>query len=184
MMATSYRDYKDDIKLFLESKFPGDASILDVGAGSGTYYDLLHEHFQNIEAVEVFKPNIENYNLRDKYKHVYNKDIKDFKYKYYDIIIFGDIIEHLTTEEARAVLAYALPRCEETIVAVPYLYPQGIEEDNIYEIHKQDDLTPEVMRKRYPDLELLYGNERYGYYIKRRGINGREDREDKGVFRE
>ena len=56
--------------------------------------------------------------------------------------------------------------CKEMIVAVPYELEQGIEEDNIYEIHKQADLTPENMKERYPMLKLLYKNELYGYYIK------------------
>ena len=45
--------------------------------------------------------------------------------------------------------------------------PQDAIEDNIYEIHKQDDLTKDNVLKRYPRLELLYGNEEYGYYIKK-----------------
>ena len=52
------------------------------------------------------------------------------------------------------------------IVAVPYLSPQGIEEDNIYEIHKQDDLTDKIMKERYPYLKNVFMNEKYGYYIK------------------
>ena len=52
------------------------------------------------------------------------------------------------------------------IVAVPYLNPQGIEEDNIYEIHIQDDLTDEIMLERYPYLKNIYKDEHYGYYIK------------------
>ena len=56
--------------------------------------------------------------------------------------------------------------CDEMIVAVPYELEQGIEEDNIYEIHKQPDLTPKIMEERYPMLKLLYKNDIYGYYIK------------------
>ena len=52
------------------------------------------------------------------------------------------------------------------IVAVPYQYEQGEEYGNVYEIHKQDDLTPEIVKKRYPMLKLLYGNDEYGYYVK------------------
>ena len=39
--------------------------------------------------------------------------------------------------------------------------------ENKYEIHLQSDLTPEIMSERYPKLELLIGNEKYGYYIKK-----------------
>ena len=52
------------------------------------------------------------------------------------------------------------------IVAVPYLSSQGIEEDNIYEIHKQDDLTDKIMKERYPYLKNVFKNDKYGYYVK------------------
>lgn len=165
-MATSYSFYKQEIKEYLISKFDNKARILDVGSGEGTYYNLLSDYFKEIDGVEVFKPNIMNFNLKNKYHRIYNIDIKDFKYEKYDIIIFGDIIEHLEIKEAQEVLKYAYDRCKEMIVAVPYELEQGIEEDNIYEIHKQADLTPENMKERYPMLKLLYKNELYGYYIK------------------
>ena len=165
-MAFSYDYYKKEVKDYLVSKFKGNAKVLDVGAGCGTYWNLLHDSFKTIDAVEVFKPNIDHYNLKSKYHKVYNIDIKQFKYDKYDIIIFGDIIEHLDTNEAQEVLKYAYNKCKEMIVAVPYELEQGIEENNMYEIHKQADLTDDIMKQRYPYLKLLYKNDLYGYYVK------------------
>lgn len=165
-MATSYAIYKKEITDYLKSIFDKNAKILDVGAGEGTYLPFLQDYFTDIEAVEVFKPNIDNFNLEERYKRVYNINIVDFKYEFYDIIIFGDVIEHLEVKDAQKVLNYAYNRCKEMIVAVPYLSKQGIEEDNIYEIHKQDDLTNEIMKERYPYLKNVFKNEKYGYYIK------------------
>ena len=168
-MASSFEYFKNNIKEYLEKKYTENARVLDVGSGSGTYYNLLGDYFKIIDGVEVFRPNIEKYRLKDKYNIVYNVDIRDFKYDFYDIIIFGDVIEHLEVGDAQRVLEYAKNRCREMIVAVPYCYKQGIEEGNVYEIHKQDDLTPIKMQERYPYLELLYGNNEYGYYILREG---------------
>lgn len=165
-MATSYSVYKREITNYLKQNFDNHVRILDVGAGEGTYLPFLEPYFDNIEAVEVFKPNIDNFNLEERYKKVYNTNILDFEYDFYDIIIFGDIIEHLEVEEAQRVLEYAYNRCTEMVVAVPYLSSQGIEEDNIYEIHKQDDLTDKIMKERYPYLRTVYKNSKYGYYIK------------------
>lgn len=165
-MAFSYDFYKNEVKDYLVSKFKGNAKILDVGAGCGTYWNLLHNYFKTIDGVEVFKPNIDNYQLKNKYHKVYNIDIKGFKYDFYDIIIFGDIIEHLDTSEAQEVLKYAYNKCKEMIVAVPYQLKQDEVDGNIYEIHKQDDLTDEIMKERYPYLKLLYKNDLYGYYVK------------------
>lgn len=166
-MASSYPFFKEEVAQYLKNNFSNTATILDVGPGCGTYYNYLNDYFKNMYAVEVYKPIIEQYNLKEKYKKVYNFNIVDFKYKYYDIIIFGDVLEHLTIEDAHKVLDYALSKCKEVIVAVPYLYPQGEEGDNKYAAHQQDDLTPEIMLSRYPELKLLYGNDYYGYYIKK-----------------
>lgn len=166
-MGGSYSFFKDDVAKYLKEHFNRDARILDVGAGCGTYYNYLGDYFTDMDAVEVFKPNIEMYDLESKYKNVYNVDIKDFEYDKYDIIIFGDVLEHLTVEEAQKVLQYALDRCEEVVVAVPYMYPQDAIKNNIYEIHKQPDLTKENMLERYPQLKYLYGCDAYGYYIKK-----------------
>ena len=79
-MATSYSIYKKEITDYLKSNFSKDVKILDVGAGEGTYLPFLQDYFTNIEAVEVFKPNIDNFNLEQRYKKVYNINILDFKY--------------------------------------------------------------------------------------------------------
>lgn len=166
-MPYSYPYFKKEVKSWIYKEFDKESKILDVGPGSGTYWSLLHEKFENIDGVEIFAPNIEKFQLKNKYKNIFNCDIKDFKYTYYDLIIFGDVLEHLTIEEAQKVLDYAYTRCWNLIVAVPYMYEQGICEGNIYEIHKQPDLTPENVLERYPKLKLLYGDDIYGYYIKK-----------------
>ena len=166
-MASSYSYFKEELKTYIKARFNKDSKILDVGAGEGTYYNLLGNIYKNMDAVEIFEPNIINYELKGKYKNVYNADIINFKYDYYDLIIFGDVIEHLDVKNAKKVLEYAYNRCYEMIIAVPYEYEQGIEEENVYEIHKQPDLTPEIVLERYPMLKLLYKNEYYGYYIKK-----------------
>lgn len=166
-MAYSFDYFKTEVADYLKEHFDKSARILDVGAGSGTYYNYLGDYFENMDAVEVFEPNIELFDLRSKYKNVYNANIIDFEYDNYDIIIFGDILEHLEVKDAQKVLEYALKRCKEVVVAVPYMYEQGICHDNVYEIHLQPDLTRDIMEERYPYLKLLYGNEEYGYYIKK-----------------
>lgn len=167
-MPKSYEFGKNRISDYLKSKFYKDAKILDVGAGEGTYYNYLHDYFENIDAVEIFKKNIDKYNLKEKYKNVYNTNIVGFEYKPYDVIIFGDIIEHLEIADAQIVLNYALNHSKEVVVAVPYEYKQGEIDGNKYERHIQDDLTIEKMELRYPYLDLLFGTEEYGYYVKKR----------------
>lgn len=165
-MAYSYSYFKEDIANYLKEKFNAEATILDVGAGSGTYYNYLHEYFKNIDAVEIFKQNIDNFKLTEKYNKVYNENIINLKYHKYDIIIFGDVIEHLNVEDAKQVLEYAYNNCKEMIVAIPYELEQDEVGGNIYEKHLQPDLTKKIMKERYPMLKELISNDIYGYYIK------------------
>ena len=166
-MAYSYSYYKNIIKDYLIKQFDREATILDVGPGCGTYYNLLSDYFTIFDGVEIFKPNIEKYNLRNKYRKIYNEDIKDFKFDYYDIIIIGDVLEHLSIKDAQKVINYCENKCKQLIVAVPYMMSQDAIEDNKYEIHKQNDLTIENMKERYPSLKLLIHNSDYGYYVKK-----------------
>ena len=161
MHGGSYKFFKEEIRNYLINKYPPKSEILDVGAGSGTYALLLGDYFE-LDAVEVYKPSADY--IKERYRRVFNEDIRDFKYEHYDIVLFGDVLEHLEVEEAQKVLDYAISRADEVIVAVPYQYKQGVIDGNEYEIHKQDDLTPELVQERYPMLHLLFGNELYGYY--------------------
>lgn len=166
-LATSYKIYKQEIKKYILNHFQPTDTVLDIGAGSGTYSDLLEGYFYHIDAVEAYSPNIKDHKLKTKYTNIYNVDIQNFEFEYYDLVIMGDILEHLTVEQAQKVLKYIIPRCKQVIVAIPYLLEQEAVNGNDFEIHKQPDLTRQNMQTRYPELELLYGNRIYGYYIKK-----------------
>ena len=109
-----------------------------------------------MDAVEIFEPYIEDNKLEEKYSHVFNCDIADFEYEGYDLIVFGDVIEHMPVEKAKKVLDYAKDRCQNMIILVPFLYVQGAMNGNDYEEHIQDDLTPELFKERYPGYKLLF----------------------------
>lgn len=172
-MAYSYKLFKNEITGLLIAEFIKTEEVtgyaLDVGAGEGTYWHYLKNHFV-MDAVEVFAPNIEKYDLKSKYRNVYNENILDFDFtkNYYDVVIFGDIIEHLEVKDAQELISKIYNMFDEIMIAVPYKLSQGAIEDNIYEIHRQPDLTHEIFMERYPGFQLAFGNNRYGYYIKNR----------------
>jgi 2-polyprenyl-3-methyl-5-hydroxy-6-metoxy-1,4-benzoquinol methylase len=60
-MPTSYPLYKDSVRNWVLQNIPSDAKILDVGAGCGTYSDLLRGYGYKIDAVEIWKPYIDKY---------------------------------------------------------------------------------------------------------------------------
>ena len=160
---SSYDYGKPEICAWVRQHFPRDATILDVGACDGKWRKLLPE-YPNMDAVEAFEPNLQNL---QGYRDVYHSDIRDFGYEWYDLVIFGDIVEHLSVEAAKNELEYARDRCRDMIVAVPFLYKQDAIYGNPYEVHIQDDLTPENFVERYPGFEvLLRARDNYCYYHK------------------
>jgi 2-polyprenyl-3-methyl-5-hydroxy-6-metoxy-1,4-benzoquinol methylase len=166
IMPTSYHFFKPEIRDIIIRSFLPEASILDVGAGEGTYARLLWPEFRNIDAVEIWEPYIIQYQLEKMYRNIFKVNIMDFEFEYYDLIIIGDVLEHLSLEDATKLIDYIYPRCHNFIIAVPYMLPQGEYEGNVYETHLQPDLTPQNVLERYPKMKLLYGNHLYGYYVK------------------
>lgn len=157
---------KNEIVRIIRENFSKGASCLDVGACDGKWARLLGDYL-TMDAVEIFNGNISAHRLWEKYRHVYGVDIFNFEYDWYDLIIFGDVLEHLTVERAQCVLEYARPRCKDLIIGVPFLWYQGEIYGNPYERHIQDDLTDEVFRERYPGYELLLkAAHNYAYYHK------------------
>lgn len=156
---------KAEIVYWAKKIFAEGATALDVGACDGKWYDLLGDYF-NMDAVEIFAPNIKKNGLKKKYKTVYNLDIVDYEYKWYDLIIFGDVIEHMTVENAQKALAYAYPRCTDMIIAIPYLWSQPEIYGNKWELHIQNDLTDEIFHQRYKGFENIIKYNDYGYYHK------------------
>ena len=162
----SYGYGKREVLLWVWEHFPEGATALDVGACDGKWWEILGSYLK-MDAIEIFVPNVVIHDLPNKYNQVAIGDIKDFNYDWYDLIIFGDVIEHMTVEDAQQVLAYAWPRCKDLIVAVPFEYEQDAIYGNEHERHLQPDLTPAIFDARYPGMELIYDTgHQYAYYHK------------------
>lgn len=166
-MPNSYKFFKQDIRRWFIDNIPPGTKILDVGPGQGTYADLLEGLGYEMHAVEIYEPYIDRFYLRAKYKKVHVGNIMHFMsvIGMYDFIILGDILEHLDQNSAQHLLHWIKEHQLGCLVAVPYMMEQdGEEYGNPHETHLQPDLTIENVLERYPDLELIYGNEFYGYY--------------------
>lgn len=144
----------------IRRNFPESATILDVGAGWGKYRYLLPTH--PMDACEIWPEYAPS--LQPLYNQVFMTDIRTFNYDFYDIIIFGDVLEHLTQTEAQDVLKKAMDRCTQVYVVIPYLYPQHGDE-NPYEEHLQPDLTDVLIKQLY-NLRLLGRDDMKGVYVK------------------
>ncbi len=181
-MPTSTPMFKDAIYehiRFIVSKMcslpfaRADCFILDVGAGDGGYGRALKD--LNVEGLEIHQPYIDEYKLHEVYKKVHCCDILKFNYNQYDYIILGDVLEHLAVADAVSLISDISSKKIKCLAAVPYLHPQGASFEwqgkkwtVESEIHLQPDLTPQIMKERYPSLEVFLTNNRlhggYAYY--------------------
>lgn len=155
---------------------PPNTHIIDVGAGQGKYRVLLPE-YEAVDAIEVFEPYVEQNNLRALYRNVYVSNVVDWvdasgTWQQVDdaVVIMGDVLEHLTYDDAYRVICYLCTWAREIIAVVPYEYPQDEEDGNVHQRHLQDDLTVDVMAKAYPQLTLV-------------DVELREDKPFKGIYR-
>ena len=165
-MPYSYSLFKNEFKQHLiDSEFSRKINILDVGAGSGAYAHLLKNDFPLIDAIEIYPNYIEMFNLNEYYRNVFIGNIMTFDFSEYDYLIMGDIIEHLKIEDAQKLLFDINKKEKCCMISVPYLFEQGEEYGNKYEIHHQSDLTDEIFLERYPSMKLLWNDNNYGYYI-------------------
>lgn len=149
-------------------------SVLDVGPGWGTYSKLLRKTYQLWHAVEIHSPYIERFQLNRYYDEIYITDIRSFiPTRCYDVIICGDVLEHMANDEATAVLAKLLNYAEYIIVSLPLEAetntPQGtgdVDWNNLYELHGGEwshELFVEMVQsfkahvvdyKRYPEIAV------------------------------
>ena len=158
---SSYDVGKPEMVAWIHEHFRQGSTCLDVGACDGIWHQLLGDYL-TMDACEVWEPNIKW--LQGKYDKIFHCDIDKLEYGFYDVIIFGDVLEHMPVRNAQRVLAYADEHSTDYIVAVPYNYYQGAIYGNPFERHLQPDLTPEIVLERYPQLEPLIIYPNYGYY--------------------
>ena len=161
-------------KIFLKSNFTApykNLKILDVGAWAGKRAQLLKPFYSEIHAVEIFKPYISRFNLNSLYKKIYNRNIMDMlsitTNNNYDLIILGDVLEHLNKEDWQRLINHftSSEYCPIIIVLVPYNYAQWPSQWNDAETHLQPDLDPIIMARRYPKLKLKERNNQFGFYV-------------------
>jgi hypothetical protein len=150
-MPTSTNYFKQETKEYILKKYDKSIKILDIGAGIGTYSDMLKpEGYLNIDCVEVFENYVEQFKLKDKYQNVFIGDVTllNIDFNSYDLIIIGDVLEHISVDSSIELINKLTS--VDFIVCVPFESPQGEHYGNKYEIHLQEDLTLFNFLERYP----------------------------------
>jgi len=118
-------------------------TILDVGPGWGTYSKLLRKDNTIWDCVEIHEAYVNRFNLNSLYNNIFIYSISDFKYKhFYDVVIFGDVLEHMSKELVHKSLDRAKQNSKYMIISIPLDEESHAEKgtgafdwDNIYEEH-------------------------------------------------
>lgn len=165
-MPHSYDFFNEDVVDFVNKLKP--KKVLDVGPGAGKYGVILRSPERTIDAIEIHAPYVGLFRLAHLYSQVFIGDVRkfEFKKKQYDLVILGDVLEHLTVGEAQTLLHTLRKNHIPVLVTIPYLYPHPAVFGNPYEEHKQADLTDEVFHERYPGFRLVLGNKQQGIYYR------------------
>lgn len=140
-------------------------TILDIGAGAGKHAQIIKQVYNcQIDAVEPTKEYIKEYDLESLYTNVYNNDIngyiKNHSQNRYDLVIFGDVLEHLYKSEVIDYLDYFLYRSKWIIIIWPTNLLQDDEyNNNYYEIHKSN-----FYLKDLDQFDIVYYLKNFGWY--------------------
>ncbi len=120
----------------------GPLSVLDVGPGVGTYAKLLRgpdaDHFVGIE---IYEPYVHTYRLHDHYDEIVIGDARDVAFPEVDVVILGDVAEHMTEAEALQLWERSAAAARRSVLlSIPIVhYPQGEIEGNPHEVHVDED---------------------------------------------
>lgn len=146
--------------------------IVDIGPGEGTYSNLARKHTRGAHwiAIEAWAPYIPRYGLWRKYNHVVVSDVRHCDFSTItgapDLVIIGDVLEHMTHIEARGVLERLKLWADRILVCVPLEHRhQDAFEGNWFEIHREH-WSGEQMRAELADgLEDYREGRVLGYYL-------------------
>lgn len=151
-MPYSAEENKSWVKYEIEEINP--QSVLDIGPGSGAYGKICKSlNISKVDCVEIWEPYVKEFNLESIYDKVYIQDARDFNNFKYDLVIFGDVLEHMSEEDALSLYNKALDNAKYVLFSMPIIhYPQGHEHGNPYEEHVVDDWSHERILNTFPNI--------------------------------
>ncbi|MFF4292090.1 class I SAM-dependent methyltransferase [Streptomyces vinaceus] len=137
-------------------------TVIDVGAGSGTYAEAVRARSPwkgRWTAVEVWEPYVSRFGLDGLYDAVVVADACQLDEWFYraDLVIAGDVLEHMPRADAIGLLDRIRAHAVNLIVSVPVLHlEQGAVYGNPYEAHV-DHWTADEMRAELGRSGTVHG---------------------------
>ena len=147
--------------------------ILDVGCGRGTYKRLFKDipfmYQSNWTGVEVWEPYIELFSLKSVYNTILNEDARKLNWNklgIWDLVFMGDVLEHMTKQEAQHLVDQCLPNTKYIVISIPIVHmSQGAEHGNPYEIHVKPDWTDQEVLESFPNIIKHHKEGKIGVYL-------------------
>ena len=139
--------------------------MLDIGCGCGTYAKMFPD--AEWTGVEVWEPYVEKYGLTNLYNNLYVEDTCIWEpMARYDVAFAGDVLEHMSLEQAQALVA-KLKNCADTVVvSIPIgHYPQGEFDGNPFEAHVTDNWNDTEVRTYFGEADWSHIDGEIGVYI-------------------
>jgi 2-polyprenyl-3-methyl-5-hydroxy-6-metoxy-1,4-benzoquinol methylase len=152
-MPYSAPENKEYTKQIVRNILP--KTVIDVGAGAGIYGEIVRDIVPNshITAIEIWEPYIKQFNLKNKYDEVINKNINEVSSLECDLIIFGDVLEHMYKKDAIEIWNKVSKTAKYGIISIPTVHcPQGEYDNNPYEIHLEEDWTVEDVLQSFSHI--------------------------------
>lgn len=147
-MGYSLRGGKPEIAAWFKDNELAIDSVIDIGAGSGTYVKLIKEEFDICKnsswtAIEAWEPYIKKFDLESLYDQVINSDARTLDWNIlgkFSVAIAGDVLEHMTKMEAVKLVDDVTAHCKTLIISIPIIYmPQDEINGNPFEVHVKPD---------------------------------------------
>jgi len=120
----------------------GPLAVLDVGPGVGTYAKLLTgPDVCRMVGLEVWEPYLTTYSLDQFYDELIVGDVRTTALPDVDVVILGDVLEHMSREDAVTVWERAAAAARRAVyLSLPIVhYPQDEIEGNPFEVHVEQD---------------------------------------------
>lgn len=129
--------------------------VLDVGPGAGAYGKIIRQQFPTaiIDCVEIWQPYVDQFNLDTIYDNITIGDMRRIQNFDADLVIFGDVLEHVSREDARRVFETAYAQARHIFFSIPIIhYPQHSFEGNPHETHVEENWTHEDILATFPEV--------------------------------
>ena len=173
-MPSSSKEGKDVIREWIEEFSTKVKTVVDLGVGKGTYHRFFSKKSNILRhakwiGVEVWQPYIDNFNLKSIYDHIEKEDIRLVDYQKFgniDLVFAGDVLEHMTKEEAVLLVKNIFYNAKRIIISIPIVhYPQDEVDGNPFEKHIKDDWSHQEMLETFPQISKHWQGKIIGVYL-------------------